>query len=110
MKTNTFRFLLLVFAIAFASACATTRNSKLTAAAEQQGLSAQSGADQRQVRATIAAFYAAFNAHDFERIKDHTTDDWVHIAPVGVVRRGRTEVLEALKRSFNFPQGRHRYA
>ena len=57
----------------------------------------QRTADEREVRAAIGAFYAAFNSHSFDRIAKHTTEDWVHIGPVGVVRRGRVAVLEALK-------------
>jgi uncharacterized protein (TIGR02246 family) len=59
-------------------------------------LGAKAQLPEDEVRATIGQFYLAFNAHDFASIVKYTTEDWVHIAPVGLVRRGRTAVLQAL--------------
>jgi uncharacterized protein (TIGR02246 family) len=49
------------------------------------------------VRRTIERFYAAFNAHGFDRAPEFTTDDWVHINPSGGVTRGRATVLAELR-------------
>jgi uncharacterized protein (TIGR02246 family) len=45
----------------------------------------------------VERFYAAFNAHDWDRAAEFTTDDWVHINPSGGVTRGRTAVLAELR-------------
>lgn len=49
------------------------------------------------VRKSVEAFYDAYNAHEFEKLAEFTTEDWTHITPSGMVRRGRSEVLAALK-------------
>ena len=53
---------------------------------------AQSPNGEQDVRATVEAFYAAFNGHDFGTVP--VTDDWEHINPLGGTRRGRAEVLK----------------
>jgi len=50
---------------------------------------------ERDVRASVAAFYAAFNGHAFERVP--VTDDWEHINPFGGTTRGRAAVLKELQ-------------
>ena len=55
---------------------------------------AQSPSGEQDVRATVEAFYAAFNGHDFSAVP--VTDDWEHINPFGGTRRGRAEVLKEL--------------
>jgi len=57
---------------------------------------ARQSADE-QVRRAVESFYAAFNAHDFARAAEFTTDDWEHINPFGGRTRGREEVLEELR-------------
>jgi uncharacterized protein (TIGR02246 family) len=44
----------------------------------------------------VRAFYAAFNAHDWSRAADFTSDEWVHINPFGGIARGRENVLREL--------------
>jgi ketosteroid isomerase-like protein len=48
---------------------------------------ARQSADE-QVRRAVESFYAAFNAHDFARAAEFTTDDWEHINPFGGRTRG----------------------
>jgi uncharacterized protein (TIGR02246 family) len=55
---------------------------------------ARESSAERDVRATVEAFYAAFNAHSFEAVP--ATDDWEHINPVGGTARGRAAVLKEL--------------
>jgi uncharacterized protein (TIGR02246 family) len=50
-----------------------------------------------EVRRSVQAFYEAYNAHEFEKLAQFTSEDWTHITPGGIVRRGRAEVLTALK-------------
>jgi uncharacterized protein (TIGR02246 family) len=57
---------------------------------------AQASEDKR-VRQAVEAFYAAFNAHGFDRAKDYTTEDWYHINPLGGWTRGREAVLKELQ-------------
>jgi hypothetical protein len=37
---------------------------------------AQTSPDERGARDAVASFYSAFNAHDFGRAAEFTTDDW----------------------------------
>lgn len=67
--------------------------------AKRQGRSgavsmAQSEAD---VRKSVQAFYDAYNAHEFDKLVQFTTEDWTHITPTGIVRQGRAVVLQALR-------------
>ena len=57
---------------------------------------ARQSADE-QVHLAVESFYAAFNAHDFARAAEFTTDDWEHINPFGGWTRGREEVLKELR-------------
>lgn len=59
-------------------------------------LHAQEVAEQ-EVRATVTAFYKAFNAHDFTQAAEFTTADWAHINPLGGWTRGRDSVLAELR-------------
>jgi uncharacterized protein (TIGR02246 family) len=61
------------------------------------GLSAQAPTPERQVRTAVESFYASFNAHDFARAAEFTTEDWEHISPFGVWFRGREAVLKDLR-------------
>lgn len=55
-----------------------------------------SGDEAPDVRKSVQAFYDAYNAHEFDKLTQFTTEDWTHIAPNGIVRKGRPEVLQAL--------------
>ena len=49
------------------------------------------------VRKSVQAFHDAYNAHEFDKLAEFTTEDWTHITPSGIARRGRAEVLPALE-------------
>ena len=57
---------------------------------------AQNALPEAQVRKAVQSFYDAFNSHDFASLPDFTTEDWVHINPLGGSRRGRDKVLKEL--------------
>jgi uncharacterized protein (TIGR02246 family) len=61
------------------------------------GLHAQRATQEAQVRKAVQSFYDAFNAHDFGRVPDFTTEDWTHINPLGGWTRGRDAVLKELR-------------
>ena len=61
------------------------------------GLHAQPATQEAQVRKAVQSFYDAFNAHDFGRVPDFTTEDWTHINPLGGWTRGRDAVLKELR-------------
>ncbi|HZE72125.1 MAG TPA: SgcJ/EcaC family oxidoreductase [Pyrinomonadaceae bacterium] len=61
------------------------------------GLSTQNPATEKHVRQAVESFYAAFNAHGFERAAEYTTEDWNHINPLGGRTRGRDATLQDLK-------------
>jgi uncharacterized protein (TIGR02246 family) len=53
--------------------------------------------NEAQVRQTVQSFYAAFNAHEFDRAAEFTSEDWNHINPGGGRTRGREAVLTELR-------------
>ena len=56
------------------------------------------GARQTQeVRNTVFSFFDSFNEHTFTSLADITTEDWVHINPLGGKTSGREAVLRELK-------------
>lgn len=55
----------------------------------------QPAGGEREVRAAVEAFYAAFNRHDFSAVP--VTEDWEHVNPFGGTARGRDTVLEELR-------------
>ena len=59
------------------------------------GVAAQS--PDSEPRRVVQAFYAMFNSHKFDSAAQFTTEDWVHINPLGGVTRGRDAVLAELK-------------
>ena len=61
------------------------------------GALAQKSGKEKQVRQAVQSFYDAFNAHNFGRGAEFTTEDWVHINPLGGWTRGREAVLSELK-------------
>jgi uncharacterized protein (TIGR02246 family) len=61
------------------------------------GVIAQSPSEEKPVRQAVQSFYDAFNSHDFGRAAEYTTEDWVHINPLGGWTRGREAVLKELK-------------
>ena len=60
---------------------------------------ATAGDESQDVRKSVQAFYDAYNAHEFDKLTQFTTEDWTHIAPNGIVRRGRAEALQAMKQT-----------
>ena len=57
----------------------------------------QTAKQSEQVRASVLSFFDAFNKHSFANIADITTDDWVHINPLGGRTSGREDILKELK-------------
>ena len=53
--------------------------------------------EEKLVRAAVQSFYDAFNAHDFARAAEFTTEDWTHVNPLGGWTRGRDAVLGELR-------------
>lgn len=62
-------------------------------------ISAQIASASDDVRKAVQAFYDAYNAHEFDKLTQFTTEDWTHIAPNGMVRRGRAEALQSMKQA-----------
>lgn len=58
---------------------------------------AQPAGEEAQVRDAVRSFYDAFNSHDFQRVPQFTTDDWVHVNPTGGRTQGRKAVLAELE-------------
>jgi len=56
-----------------------------------------STAAEAAVRTAVLAFYAAFNSHEFDRVREFVTEDWVHINPLGGWTTGRESVLAELR-------------
>ena len=56
-------------------------------------ISAQTVTRGDEARRAVQAFYDAYNTHEFEKLTQFTAEDWTHIAPNGIVRRGRAEAL-----------------
>jgi hypothetical protein len=42
---------------------------------------ATAGDESQDVRKSVQAFYDAYNAHEFDKLTQFTTEDWTHIAP-----------------------------
>ncbi len=63
----------------------------------QNDVLAQTSNEESQVRQTVQSFYDDFNAHNFGRVENYTTEDWNHINPGGGWTRGREAVLKELK-------------
>jgi uncharacterized protein (TIGR02246 family) len=61
------------------------------------GALAQKSGKEKQVRQAVQSFYDAFNTHNFGPVAKFTTEDWVHINPLGGWKRGREAVLNELK-------------
>jgi len=64
---------------------------------KQNDAPAQTPNEEKQVRQTVESFYANFNAHEFGRVAEYTTEDWNHINPFGGLTVGREAVLKELK-------------
>lgn len=58
---------------------------------------AQTTSEEDRVRDVVKSFYADFNSHGWRHAKNYTTDDWVHINPLGGSTRGRNAVLKELE-------------
>ena len=52
---------------------------------------------QDDVKSAVLKFYAAFNAHDFSRVDEATSERWNHITPLGGRTIGRPEVVKELE-------------
>lgn len=61
------------------------------------GAQAQTASKDEQASRAVRSFYAAFNAHNFGRAAEYTTEDWNHINPLGGRTRGREAVLKDLE-------------
>ena len=58
---------------------------------------AQTANDESRVREVVESFYADFNSHGWVHAVNYTTEDWVHINPLGGCTRGRDAVLKELE-------------
>jgi uncharacterized protein (TIGR02246 family) len=58
---------------------------------------AQTTSEENRVREVVKSFYADFNSHGWTHAANYTTDDWVHINPLGGSTRGRDAVLKELE-------------
>jgi len=65
--------------------------------AKQNDAPSQTPNQENQVRQAVESFYADFNAHEFGRVAEYTTEDWNHINPLGGLTVGREAVLKELK-------------
>src|SRR5437868_15269900 len=57
----------------------------------------QQQSNEDQVRSTVRSFYADFNSHGWAHAVNYTTEDWIHINPLGGWTRGRDAVLKELE-------------
>jgi uncharacterized protein (TIGR02246 family) len=62
-----------------------------------QDASAETTAEETRVREVVKSFYADFNSHGWAHAVNYTTEDWVHINPLGGSTRGRDAVLKELE-------------
>lgn len=58
---------------------------------------AETASEEDRVRDVVKSFYADFNSHGWTHAVNYTTDDWVHINPLGGSTRGRDAVLKELE-------------
>jgi uncharacterized protein (TIGR02246 family) len=58
---------------------------------------AQTANEESRVREVVESFYADFNSHGWAHAVNYTTEDWVHINPLGGCTRGRDAVLKELE-------------
>ena len=58
---------------------------------------AQTASEENRVREVVQSFYADFNSHGWMHAANYTTEDWVHINPLGGWTRGRDAVLKELE-------------
>jgi uncharacterized protein (TIGR02246 family) len=58
---------------------------------------AETPAEEKRVREVVQSFYADFNSHGWAHAVNYTTEDWVHINPLGGRSRGRDAVLKELE-------------
>ena len=57
----------------------------------------QTASEENRVGEVVKSFYADFNSHSWTRAANYTTEDWVHINPLGGWTRGRDAVLKELE-------------
>jgi uncharacterized protein (TIGR02246 family) len=53
--------------------------------------------EENRVREVIKSFYADFNSHGWAHAVNYTTEDWVHINPLGGATHGRGAVIKELE-------------
>jgi uncharacterized protein (TIGR02246 family) len=58
---------------------------------------AQAPSEENRVREVVQSFYADFNSHGWTHAANYTTEDWVHINPLGGWTRGRDAVVKELE-------------
>jgi len=90
-KEKIMKSLLLLIAVTIVVGLVSCQNAK------QTDPLAQTSNEENQVRQAVQSFYDDFNAHNFGRVEDYTTEDWNHINPGGGWTRGREAVLKELK-------------
>jgi uncharacterized protein (TIGR02246 family) len=59
--------------------------------------SGQQQSTEDRVRSSVRSFYDDFNSHGWAHAVNYTTEDWVHINPLGGSTRGRDAVLKELE-------------
>lgn len=57
----------------------------------------QSAGDEQSVKNVVQAYLDGYNDGAFKNVEAYTTEDWVHINPIGGVTKGREEVMNELR-------------
>ena len=65
-----------------------------------QGI-AQTEQDKQWIKQVIISFQDDFNDGSFKNAEQYTTEDWVHINPLGGVDKGQKEVLKVVREVHN---------
>jgi uncharacterized protein (TIGR02246 family) len=58
---------------------------------------AQTEQDRQSIKQVIISFQEDFNEGSFKNAEQYTTEDWVHINPLGGVDKGQKEVLKVVR-------------
>ena len=58
---------------------------------------AQTEQDRQSIKQVIISFQDDFNEGSFKNAEQYTTEDWVHINPLGGVDKGQKEVLKVVR-------------
>ena len=62
---------------------------------------AQTEQDKQWIKQVIISFQDDFNDGSFKNAEQYTTEDWVHINPLGGVDKGQKEVLKVVREVHN---------